>query len=367
MRAGVELRLALRNDPHGDRSPTCGGDGDDQIVDGGALIGRRRPETGGEPTVRVDHEVTAELSEVLYVGATPSAAAPQEVGVHPQRARVPHLSAGAPTEIEAAVELAFGIAEQRVWQLEVRPMRSEVFGRGEGDGRDRCVTELVEAIAHGDQVLLARQSHEVTVEDQQRRTARLIGQPPGRTPVVDQLDVVESFADLHVVPPRSRPVVRCPEAVPGGRGTTAQHRIVRRPISRLEESLAAVLPTSRRCALHPRGLSALGSIGRGSDHEGEISGSEAEPEGGDMGSTIGWEGYRLPWVGHRLQWSGFARRDDTPPCVTADINSVRGSDPANLRVHGIELQIADGQSWDDETSQAEERVGVLVFDCERGP
>ena len=31
------------------------------------------------------------------------------------------------------------------------------------------------------------------------------------------------------------------------------------------------------------------------------------------------------------------------------------------------VRIAEEQSWDDETSHAKERVGVLVFDCERGP
>jgi hypothetical protein len=50
---------------------------------------------------------------------------------------------------------------------------------------------LVEVVAHGDHVLLARQSSEVAVQHEHERPAAVVAEPPGTAFVIDEGDVGE--------------------------------------------------------------------------------------------------------------------------------------------------------------------------------
>ena len=71
----------------------------------------------------------------------------------------------------------------------MRPVRGEALRVGEGHDGDRGVPEAVEVIAHGDHVLLARQSSQVPVQDQHQRPAGVCRDAPRLQVLVDQVDV----------------------------------------------------------------------------------------------------------------------------------------------------------------------------------
>ncbi len=66
---------------------------------------------------------------------------------------------------------------------------------GERHGRDGGVTEPVEVVADGDQVLLARQSHQVPMEDEEHRPATMVGQVPRSAEMVGQAEAADRVAD----------------------------------------------------------------------------------------------------------------------------------------------------------------------------
>ncbi|MEO5723008.1 MAG: hypothetical protein ABIR12_01520 [Ilumatobacteraceae bacterium] len=76
------------------------------------------------------------------------------------------MTDGASFRAEQAVEDSVDVGNNVKGNFKVKPICGEAFGGRECDHGYPCVTELVEVIAHGDHVFLARQSSEVTVEDE---------------------------------------------------------------------------------------------------------------------------------------------------------------------------------------------------------
>lgn len=127
--------------------------------------------------------------DVVAGRSAQSPTATQQAGVHPQGAERPHLAVGAPFGAEQGVQRAVDIGHYVERQVEMGPVGGEPFGRGKGDDSDASITELGEAIAHGDHVLLARQSSEMAVEHQHQRTTLLVGRSPRPTGVVDEFQI----------------------------------------------------------------------------------------------------------------------------------------------------------------------------------
>lgn len=92
----------------------------------------------------------------------------------------------------------------------------------ERDGHHVRVSQFCQAIAHGDQVLLARQSHQVAMKDEQGGAAAKLSQRPVAPGVVDESCVADVFTlgDHEVVvsaaASRSRVSVQNAKAVCAG-------------------------------------------------------------------------------------------------------------------------------------------------------
>lgn len=69
------------------------------------------------------------------------------------------------------------------------PICGKAMGIGEGDHGDSGVCEVVEVVAHGDHMFLARQSGQMTVQHEHHRPTGLIGESPRAKVMVDQGDV----------------------------------------------------------------------------------------------------------------------------------------------------------------------------------
>jgi hypothetical protein len=62
---------------------------------------------------------------------------------------------------------------------------------------DARTVEFIEAVAHGNQVLLARKSHEMSVEDQQHGASPVLAERPGLPLVVREREVADLVSDPH--------------------------------------------------------------------------------------------------------------------------------------------------------------------------
>ena len=93
--------------------------------------------------------------------------------------------------------LVIGVGEEWEGQLEVVAMSGQPLLVDEGHRGEVSVAESVELVAHGDQVLLAGQSHQVTVEDQQDMMAPVIGERPRPAFVVEGSEIVDRFTLMH--------------------------------------------------------------------------------------------------------------------------------------------------------------------------
>jgi len=84
-----------------------------------------------------------------------------------------------PDATESAIASDDGVGEHRELDVQMLAVRGEalrVVGEGEDNGKG--ITELVEVIAHDDQVFLAWQSSEVSVQDQHERSAAILLEAP---------------------------------------------------------------------------------------------------------------------------------------------------------------------------------------------
>lgn len=143
-----------------------------------------------------DDGVGAELVDVLGGPMQPSAGADQSC-VHPDGAQRPDLAVRAALGAEQFVEDSVGVSDDIKGESKVSPVGGQSFGGGEGDDGDPGVTELVEVVAHGDHVFLARQSSQVPVQDQHKWSATHLGCAPRPTLMVDEFDVGKRVADVE--------------------------------------------------------------------------------------------------------------------------------------------------------------------------
>lgn len=138
----------------------------EQLVDAGTGIRGAWPERRHQTPVTVDHEVTTELAGVLSGSAELAPPAKQFV-VEPERVEAPNLRERAPSQTELTVDGPLLVGQEGPRNVEMFPVGGQLPDRGEGHDRGPHRGELVEALAHGEQMLLAGQSHQVAVEDQQ--------------------------------------------------------------------------------------------------------------------------------------------------------------------------------------------------------
>ena len=174
----------------------------DQVADRWPRVRCRWEGEVAKVAVAADDGVGAELSDVLG-RSTKSAPAADELCIHADGARRPHLPVGASFGAEQSVDRPVGVGDDVEGEVEVLTVGGEAFACGEGDDADLGVTELVEVIAHGDHVLLARQSSKLPVQDQHVGPAAHLRGMPRPTLVIDELDVREPVTDVeaHAVSP----------------------------------------------------------------------------------------------------------------------------------------------------------------------
>lgn len=162
-------------------------------VESGDHVGRRRTIVGGDgpvgeaqETVGTDHEVAAELASV--VGRPPELlAGPHELRVFLDRRGPVDAAQRTSPEAIRTIGVAVFVTEDRERDIQMLPVTVEKLGAGEGDNRDVDVVKAsvsFEFVAHGDDMLLARQSHQVAVEDEYHAATPVIGETPLVTIVV---------------------------------------------------------------------------------------------------------------------------------------------------------------------------------------
>ena len=117
--------------------------------------------------------------------------------MHADGARGPHLAVAAPFGAEQSVERPVGVGNDVEGQMKVLPVRGETLRDCEGDDRDPGVTELIKVIAHGDHVLLAGQSSQMSVQDQHEGPAAHLRGTPRPTLVIDEFHFREWVTDVE--------------------------------------------------------------------------------------------------------------------------------------------------------------------------
>ena len=96
--------------------------------------------------------------------------------------------------------MAAGVGQDGKGQIEpLRVLQDEVTG-GEGDHcHGGLIAEPVECVAHGDDVLRARQSMDVSVKHHQDRSTPLVGEAPSPAVRRSQVDRGRGLSDLRAV------------------------------------------------------------------------------------------------------------------------------------------------------------------------
>jgi hypothetical protein len=92
----------------------------------------------------------------------------------------PNLAERAALEPECLIQLAVNVGHHGERDAEVLNVGIEPRWIAEGDDGDLSVTEFFETLAHGEHMLLARQSSKVSVQDQHERhvvLAVVVGRP----------------------------------------------------------------------------------------------------------------------------------------------------------------------------------------------
>lgn len=185
---------------------SCRGFSARRRVKGGDHVGRRWTVVGGDgpvgeaqPPVGADDEVAAELAGVACRPSEFLAGAHELYVLLDGRGPV-DLAQRASPEAVRAVRFAVFVAEHRERNVEMSSVAAEQIGAAEGDDRDLDVVMAsvsFEFVAHGDDVLLARQSHQMAVEDQHHATTLVIRETPLVTVVVGQGEVGCEIASFH--------------------------------------------------------------------------------------------------------------------------------------------------------------------------
>lgn len=147
-----------------------------------------------QSSLAVDDGIGAELTGVF--GKAPKlSAASHQAYVHGERAGRPHITNRATSGAEQVVQLSLTVGQQGKRQIEVFAVGRQLCRVvSERDHDRKRIAELIEVIAHDDHVFLAWQSSQVTMQDQQQRSAAMILEPPWRTFMIDEGDFGEEFA-----------------------------------------------------------------------------------------------------------------------------------------------------------------------------
>jgi hypothetical protein len=162
------------------RRDSDAGEGGEELVDGRAGIGSCRREDLRDGAVGGDDHVGPELTDVFMAPLQPPAGA-QQLPVFAQRPERPHLSMGTTLDTKRPVQLAVDVGDDGERHAEVLDVCAEVRRVSKCHDGDLCSTEFFEALAHGEHVLLARQSSKMSVQDEHEwyvSAAVFVGLPP---------------------------------------------------------------------------------------------------------------------------------------------------------------------------------------------
>jgi len=145
----------------------------------------------------IDDEVTTELEGVLGRKAWPLPTA-ENSGVGPHAAQPPHAPPRASSQAIGAVGRATLVGQHGVEQPEAVTKAAQVSWPREGDQYHGSIAELGETIAHGDRMLMTRQSGQMTVEDHDDSPTVLLREPPPAALIVGQVNFRRGFARLNL-------------------------------------------------------------------------------------------------------------------------------------------------------------------------
>ena len=145
------------------------------------MVGALAPEAPRESAVGVDHEVAAELKRVLRgPPQTAGAIATDEPCIAASGPQTPYATDRPAAESEGPVALAVGVSERHEPEVVSRLVVTQRGGVGECNQRDEClISELTDAVAHGDRVVGARQSMDVAMKHQHDDGSPMIAEFPG--------------------------------------------------------------------------------------------------------------------------------------------------------------------------------------------
>jgi len=153
------------------------------------------------------------------------------------------------------------------------------------------------------------------------------------------------------------------------------------PFDRRFEAVPVVLTTMKDSDGFSAEVTRIRSLNR-SHFRVHLQGQEAGPSG-SLSGDVNWVAWShgsgdadedgIAWEAHTASVNNSFHtitfdRPFVRPCVLADINSLNGSDTANLRYRRLrtgstQIQIDEEQSADSETAHAHESVGALIFEC----
>lgn len=131
----------------------------------------------------------------VFGGNTEAVSGSEQSGVGPDGAERPHLTVRPPCGPEHAVQDPIHVSDDVELEVQMVAVCRQTLRCGEGDDGDSGVTEQVEVVAHGDHMLLARQSSEVSMKDQHEGPAAHRTRAPRPVVVIDKFDVRQSVAD----------------------------------------------------------------------------------------------------------------------------------------------------------------------------
>jgi hypothetical protein len=146
--------------------------------------------------VRVDNEVPAELERVLGRATEPGPGAEQSP-VCAQRSKTPNAPPRPAPETVGAVDSKRLVCQHWIRSTEPVPEPPKVALPRKGDQRYGSIAKLTDAIAHGDRVLVARESGQMAMKDQQDGPAPVVRQSPPPALLVDQVNVRGTVARFH--------------------------------------------------------------------------------------------------------------------------------------------------------------------------
>lgn len=150
----------------------------------------------GKLAVSIDNRVAAELASVgLRLTTFEPSSATEQFDVLLGGFPPPDSPERPATEVQSSIGQALLVADDGELGGETSPVAGEDSWVGKGDDNDLAVTQFVSSSAHGVDVCLARQSSQMTVQDEHERASGRIARFPNRPRVVDEFDIGKGVAD----------------------------------------------------------------------------------------------------------------------------------------------------------------------------